>query len=81
MKLIVIFVAIATFCSHIALAANPNIVFVLTDDMRPDAETNFENLVLAGDWTATGLPATIDEVKRRYSIRVCANSIPACAAT
>ncbi|MAO55240.1 MAG: hypothetical protein CMM61_06055 [Rhodospirillaceae bacterium] len=28
--------------------------------LRPDAATAWENLVLAGDWTATGLPATIE---------------------
>jgi predicted NAD/FAD-dependent oxidoreductase len=27
---------------------------------RPDAGTAWENLVLAGDWTRTGLPATIE---------------------
>ncbi len=27
---------------------------------RPEAETAYTNLVLAGDWTATGLPATIE---------------------
>jgi squalene-associated FAD-dependent desaturase len=27
---------------------------------RPEAQTAWENLVLAGDWTATGLPATIE---------------------
>ncbi|HKF99191.1 MAG TPA: FAD-dependent oxidoreductase, partial [Xanthobacteraceae bacterium] len=27
---------------------------------RPGAQTRWENLVLAGDWTATGLPATIE---------------------
>ena len=27
---------------------------------RPGAKTNWDNLVLAGDWTATGLPATIE---------------------
>jgi hydroxysqualene dehydroxylase len=27
---------------------------------RPDAMTSFSNLVLAGDWTDTGLPATIE---------------------
>ncbi|KAB1076344.1 hydroxysqualene dehydroxylase HpnE [Methylobacterium planeticum] len=27
---------------------------------RPGAATNYENLVLAGDWTATGLPSTIE---------------------
>jgi len=27
---------------------------------RPGAATAWSNLVLAGDWTATGLPATIE---------------------
>ena len=27
---------------------------------RPDSHTNWENLFLAGDWTNTGLPATIE---------------------
>ena len=31
---------------------------------RPDARTAFANLVLAGDWTATGLPATIEGAVR-----------------
>lgn len=30
------------------------------DEKRPGAATAFANLVLAGDWTATGLPATIE---------------------
>ncbi len=30
------------------------------DAKRPGAETNWRNLTLAGDWTATGLPATIE---------------------
>ena len=30
------------------------------DAMRPNAATSFANLVLAGDWTQTGLPATIE---------------------
>ncbi|MEQ8227723.1 MAG: hydroxysqualene dehydroxylase HpnE [Rhodospirillales bacterium] len=30
------------------------------DRRRPRAETKWSNLVLAGDWTATGLPATIE---------------------
>jgi hydroxysqualene dehydroxylase len=32
--------------------------------MRPPARTRFHNLVLAGDWTATGLPATIEGAVR-----------------
>jgi uncharacterized protein with NAD-binding domain and iron-sulfur cluster len=27
---------------------------------RPNARTDLANLVLAGDWTATGLPGTIE---------------------
>jgi uncharacterized protein with NAD-binding domain and iron-sulfur cluster len=27
---------------------------------RPATQTRYRNLVLAGDWTATGLPATIE---------------------
>ncbi|CAG9224892.1 hypothetical protein PSP6_490066 [Paraburkholderia tropica] len=27
---------------------------------RPSARTRWTNLMLAGDWTATGLPATIE---------------------
>ena len=30
------------------------------DAKRPGAETAWRNLVLAGDWTDTGLPATIE---------------------
>ena len=30
------------------------------DALRPNAATAFANLVLAGDWTQTGLPATIE---------------------
>jgi squalene-associated FAD-dependent desaturase len=30
------------------------------DALRPDATTRWPNLVLAGDWTQTGLPATIE---------------------
>jgi squalene-associated FAD-dependent desaturase len=32
--------------------------------MRPSAETAWRNLFLAGDWTATGLPATIESAVR-----------------
>ena len=32
----------------------------LQERLRPAARTRLENLVLAGDWTATGLPATIE---------------------
>lgn len=32
--------------------------------LRPGAETRFGNLLLAGDWTATGLPATIEGAVR-----------------
>ena len=31
---------------------------------RPDAKTKWRNLTLAGDWTATGLPATIEGTRR-----------------
>jgi hypothetical protein len=31
---------------------------------RPDARTRFVNVALAGDWTATGLPATIEGAVR-----------------
>jgi squalene-associated FAD-dependent desaturase len=34
------------------------------DARRPQAETRWPNLVLAGDWTATGLPATIEGALR-----------------
>ncbi len=33
---------------------------VAQDALRPPARTAYPNLVLAGDWTATGLPATIE---------------------
>ena len=31
---------------------------------RPDARTKWRNLALAGDWTATGLPATLEGAVR-----------------
>jgi squalene-associated FAD-dependent desaturase len=34
------------------------------DAKRPDARTQWSNLVLAGDWTQTGLPATIEGALR-----------------
>jgi len=35
-----------------------------TQHLRPAATTTFTNLLLAGDWTATGLPATIEGAVR-----------------
>jgi uncharacterized protein with NAD-binding domain and iron-sulfur cluster len=32
--------------------------------LRPVAETSSVNLFLAGDWTATGLPATLESAVR-----------------
>jgi squalene-associated FAD-dependent desaturase len=37
------------------------------DALRPAATTRWENLFLAGDWTATGLPATIEGAIRSGS--------------
>jgi uncharacterized protein with NAD-binding domain and iron-sulfur cluster len=34
------------------------------DAKRPQAKTALANLVLAGDWTQTGLPATIEGALR-----------------
>jgi len=34
------------------------------EKLRPDARTKWRNLFLAGDWTATGLPATIEGAVR-----------------
>ena len=34
------------------------------DALRPPAQTRWSNLVLAGDWTQTGLPATIEGAVR-----------------
>jgi squalene-associated FAD-dependent desaturase len=33
---------------------------VESDSLRPGPKTSISNLILAGDWTATGLPATIE---------------------
>ncbi len=33
---------------------------IASDRIRPDARTSIPNLILAGDWTNTGLPATIE---------------------
>ena len=33
---------------------------VESDHLRPAARTSISNLILAGDWTNTGLPATIE---------------------
>ena len=34
------------------------------DALRPDALTAWTNVALAGDWTATGLPPTIESAIR-----------------
>jgi uncharacterized protein with NAD-binding domain and iron-sulfur cluster len=34
------------------------------DARRPGARTRYRNLALAGDWTKTGLPATIESAIR-----------------
>ncbi|HEY3139313.1 MAG TPA: FAD-dependent oxidoreductase, partial [Blastocatellia bacterium] len=33
---------------------------VESDDLRPNLRTSIPNFILAGDWTNTGLPATIE---------------------
>ena len=33
-------------------------------DKRPNCETNIKNLFLAGDWTNTGLPSTIESAAK-----------------
>ena len=37
------------------------------DALRPKAQTRWNNVLLAGDWTATGLPATIEGALRSGS--------------
>jgi squalene-associated FAD-dependent desaturase len=37
---------------------------VESDSLRPGARTSVDNLILAGDWTDTGLPATIEGAVR-----------------
>ena len=37
------------------------------DALRPPAKTRWDNVILAGDWTATGLPATIEGALRSGS--------------
>jgi hypothetical protein len=45
---------------------------------RPPAQTRFHNLVLAGDWTATGLPATIEgSVRSGYAAALVLEAIAA----
>jgi squalene-associated FAD-dependent desaturase len=46
---------------------------VAQESRRPPPRTEWRNLVLAGDWTATGLPATIEGTIR--SGRAAANSL------
>jgi len=42
------------------------------DARRPGATTAWENLFLAGDWTATGLPATIEgAIRSGYRAAAC----------
>lgn len=40
---------------------------------RPNQKTNYENLFIAGDWTDTGLPATIESAV--MSARICSDRI------
>ncbi len=48
--------------------------------LRPECRTAVQNLVLAGDWTATGLPATIEGAMRSGVAAANALSIPIRAA-
>ena len=46
---------------------------IKTLNMRPDCKTSIKNLFLAGDWTNTGLPSTIESAVK--SGRIAADSI------
>lgn len=48
---------------HARVVTHPTAVFSVTPEAsldRPSAETSLENVFLAGDWTATGWPATME---------------------
>jgi hydroxysqualene dehydroxylase len=49
--------------------------------LRPDAETSWRNLFLAGDWIATGLPATLESAVRsgERAAQLAAKSLKAAA--
>jgi len=52
---------------HRRVVVQPRAVFSASlgiEDMRPPQETPIENLALAGDWTATGWPATMEGAVR-----------------
>lgn len=44
-----------------------------SENLRPTAQSPFENLLIAGDWTRTGLPATIESAC--YSGHHCADLV------
>jgi uncharacterized protein with NAD-binding domain and iron-sulfur cluster len=48
------------------IVREPRATFSLTPDQpaRPETQTGVKNLFLAGDWIATGLPATIESAVR-----------------
>jgi uncharacterized protein with NAD-binding domain and iron-sulfur cluster len=47
---------------------------VESDTLRPNAQTSIANFILAGDWTNTGLPATIESAV--LSGKIAADLIP-----